>query len=123
MPVYATVDDLEDELSGSATPDRPDRLLALASTVVDLMLAGTVYTVGPSGMPDQPEDQNLLRRLTVLQAIWMSQDPDGLQDDFTDMRTTTVSVRRPGSRSRFSPRAVEYLASAGFPGQGMVVYR
>jgi len=121
MAVYATVDDLEDELSGAATPDRPDRLLVLASTTIDSLLAGTVYTVTESGLPDDEADAEKLRRMTVLQALWMADDPEGLKDHYHDMRTASVSVSRRAGRPRYGPRVIEYLAAHGYPGAGWVV--
>jgi len=124
MRVYASVDDLEDEILDGPMPANPDRLLALASTIVDGLLTGCVYTVGSTtGLPTDPADAELLRRLTVLQAVWMADDPDGLKDEYTRMVTSTVSVERPSGRSRYAPRAVEYLQAAGYPGSGLLVYR
>jgi hypothetical protein len=122
--VYASVDDLEDEISSGPTPPNPDRLLALASTAVDNLLTGCVYTVDDTtGLPTDPDDVERLKRLTVLQALWMAGDPDGVKDAYTKMTTSTVSVERPGGRPRFAPRAVEYLQAAGYPGSGLVIAR
>jgi hypothetical protein len=123
VAVYATVDDLEDELSGQPTPLNPDRLLVLASATVDAMLIGCAYTVNVStGLPSYPSDQEKLKRLTVLQAVWMADDPDGQREDYVSVRTSTVSVNRPQPRPRYAPRAVEYLASHGMPGSGIRVW-
>jgi len=121
--VYASVDDLEDELSPDSAPRSPDRLLQLASTAVDLLLAGCVYDIDTAGLPTDPDDVERLKRLTVLQAVYMAQDPDGLKDEFTSMKTSSVQVDRPRGRSRFAPRALEYLQSAGYPGSGLLVVR
>jgi hypothetical protein len=109
--VYATVDDLEDELAGQATPTNPDRLLALASTKVDEMLRGAVYTVDLNGLPTDTAVAALLRRATVLQAVWMGDDPDGKLDDATALRTTSTQVNRGAQRPKYAPRAVEVLMS------------
>lgn len=117
MRVYATVDDLEDEVEGIPNPDQ---LLQLASAVVELMVAGSVYTVdSQTGLPYYPEDAAKLRRATVLQAIYMADDPYGKQFGYTKMSTSTVSVE--GLRSLFAPRAVEWFKAVGLPGSGFMV--
>jgi hypothetical protein len=122
---YASVDDLEDELDGDQSPAHPDRLLARASAVVDIMLRGCVYDVTPAGAPDDPDDADLLKRLTVLQAIYMADDPEGQQAQYSEIRTSTITAIRGQGREapRFAPRAVEYLQANGWPGQGLVVRR
>lgn len=123
MRVYASVDDLEDEISPGPTPPNPDRLLALASTAVDTLLAGSVYDVDGDGLPTASEDVAKLTRLTVLQAVYMAPDPEGFRDDFTTMQTSTVHVERNRAATRYAPRALEYLQANGYPGTGLRVYR
>lgn len=122
MRVYASVDDLEDEMSPTSTPPNPDRLLILASTAVDTLLTGSVYDVDSNGLPTASKDAELLKRLTVLQAVYMAPDPEGFKDDFTTMQTSTVHVERTRA-TRYAPRALEYLQAAGYPGSGVVIVR
>lgn len=120
---YATVDDLDDALGDDPTPRNPDQLLELASTEIDALLVGCVYTVNASGQPVEAADIAKLRDLTVLQALWMADDPHGHKDHIQSMRTSQVSVQRAGSRPRFAPRAVAYLQARGWPGSGLQVSR
>jgi hypothetical protein len=126
MVAYASVDDLEDFLDDDPTPAHPERLLDAASAEVDNLLRGCVYTVDPvTGLPDEDEDVTKLRDLTVLQAVWMAQDETGERAQYSEIRTSSVTVVRAGKGggSRYAPRAVAYLQAHGWPGTGLLVRR
>lgn len=121
MAVYASEAELLAHLDGDPAPAHADRLLELASGLVDEMLVGAIYATDSGGLPTDSRVAGALKRATLLQAQYMAATADelGIKDAFSSMSTGGVSwTKATGANGRtptfrFSPAAVGYLRSSG----------
>lgn len=95
--VYATEADYT-AYTGETAPANIDRLLRIASGVVDYLLTGRLYDVDASGMPTAPADLDALRDATVV----IAEDPttqtlisQGASQEWGSVSIGNVSLSNP----------------------------
>lgn len=121
---YATVQDFEDYLAPDALPSASGRLLERASTIVDEMVIGAVYSVDDEDMPTEPKVLAAFKSATLAQAHYMTVagDETNALQGFISVTQGSVSYSRATSSSgtnssatgsRYSSDAYGILRVAG----------
>lgn len=133
--VYADTTDLS-EWTGDPLPNDPDRLLARASTYIDLALIGVRYATNEQGMPTSQQVAEALTDATCAQAQYWDELGDtgsGAIGVYSDVTIGSLSLSTPGGASAgaqgngttggggIAPRAYAVLRTAGLlPGYPLV---
>lgn len=94
-PVYATKSDLESFLGGE-TVDNADRLLKMASMLVDSLLIGAVYETDDQQQPTDSDVADTLLDATVLQAAYWHENGEPIDgaSRFGNVNIGSVSLSR-----------------------------